>query len=122
MMTTKVILQLMVYVLVFTILMTHQAWGEDDCYDEKDKVKHDCMKTLDISKDWEEPSHKCRRTVQKSDMACICRIITIEEQIKISMGKLVRLARECGKIIPDESKCGRKYQILLSLFEINCHA
>jgi hypothetical protein len=68
MMTTKVILQLMVYALVFTILMTHQGFGEDDCYHEKDKVKHDCIKTLDINKDWEEPSHKCRETVQKSDM------------------------------------------------------
>jgi hypothetical protein len=36
----------MVYALVFTILMTHQAFGEDDCYREKDEVKHDCKKTL----------------------------------------------------------------------------
>ena len=111
----------MVYALVFTIIMTHQAFGEDDCYHEKDKVKHDCIKTLDINKDWEEPSHKCRETVQKSDMACICRIISIDEQIKISMGKLVRLARERGKTIQGGSKCGRKYQVLFSLFEINCH-
>jgi hypothetical protein len=87
---------------------------------KKDKVKHDCIKTLYINKDWEEPSHKCRETVQKSDMACICRNISIEEELKISMGKLVRLTRECGKTIPGGSECGQ-YQVLLPLCEINCH-
>jgi hypothetical protein len=79
------------------------------------------QENLVVHNDWEEPSPKCRETVQKSDMACICRNIGIEEELKISMGKLVRLTRECGKTIPGGSKCGRKYQVLLPLCEINCH-
>ncbi|KAF8704169.1 hypothetical protein HU200_031664 [Digitaria exilis] len=77
------------------------------------------MKTITLEGDYVDPSNKCRETVQKSYMACVCRVISVDEQLKISVVKLVRLARACGKIVPAGSKCGSKCRILLILYAIN---
>ncbi|CAL5031131.1 unnamed protein product [Urochloa decumbens] len=105
-MATKVDLQVMAFALVFIILATHLTWGEVDCHHEKQAVMHKCMKTITIVGDYVDPSNKCREIVQESNMACICRNIEIEDQLKISVVKLVRLARQCGKLVPIGSKCG----------------
>jgi hypothetical protein len=39
MMAPKVVLQVMVFALVFSMLATRPAWGEQDCYAEKDAVR-----------------------------------------------------------------------------------
>lgn len=118
-MAMKVQFQVMVFTLVFIMLTTQLVWGEEDCYDQKKAVKLRCMKTIKLDGDYVDPSDKCRETVQKSDMACVCRVISPHEQLRISVVKLVRLARACGKIVPAGSKCGSKCHILLILYATN---
>jgi hypothetical protein len=109
MMATKVAIQVMVFALVFFIMLaTHPAWGEQECCAEKDAVIHNCMRTITIVGGYVDPSSRCRATVQESDMACVCRAISVNEQLRISVVKLVRLARQCGKLVPVGSKCGSK--------------
>ncbi|CAD6261754.1 unnamed protein product [Miscanthus lutarioriparius] len=43
---------------------------------------------------------------READMVCICSIINDADEQKISVEKLVRLARECGKPLPSHTKCG----------------
>ncbi|TVU15250.1 hypothetical protein EJB05_38775, partial [Eragrostis curvula] len=106
MMATKVIHEALVLALVFTMLTTHQAWGEYDCHGEKELVKSKCKKTITMVGDYIPPDDNCRRAVEASDMACICRILSLEEQNKICVVKLVWLAGECGKPVPAGEKCG----------------
>ena len=90
---------------------TQRAWGERDCYREKTVVLGNCKQTLARGTDYEGPNQRCRATVthRNIDMVCICSIITAEDEEKISVEKLVRLARECGKPLPSHTKCGSEY-------------
>ncbi|KAF8703978.1 hypothetical protein HU200_003902 [Digitaria exilis] len=72
MMAMKVILKLLALYLVFTMFMTHHAWGEEDCYKDKVLVALKCRKTIEIGIPYTDPSDKCRSAVEKSNMACIC--------------------------------------------------
>jgi hypothetical protein len=47
MVTTKLILQgYFFFALAVTMIATHQAWGETDCYEEKESVKHKCSRSI----------------------------------------------------------------------------
>ena len=89
MMAVSVTLQLVVFALVFTMFGTHQAWGVQDCYREKDLVKERCMETIKIGAPYVPPTESCRHTVGQSDMTCICRILTIEELLIVNAAKIV---------------------------------
>jgi hypothetical protein len=106
----KLILQTMVFSIVFTMFATHRAWGERDRYKEKLALLFNCRQTLARGTAYEEPKQTYRATVKhrKIDMVCICSIITAEDEQKISVEKLLRLARECGKPLPAGSSCGSK--------------
>lgn len=110
MMYTKVILRLMAFSLVFSMLVTHQACGEEDCYEDKEAVKSRCKKSINIVGNFVEPTAKCCEKVRASNMACICRKITAKEQLLVlSVVKLVQVARKCGNPVAAGSKCGSKY-------------
>lgn len=114
-MSTKgLVLRLLVLALVFTMHTIHPACGEVDCYQQKEKVKSKCMKTLNLITDYVEPSEKCCKTVRASDMTCVCHALEPEEVLqKISAVKLVRLSQECGNNpVAVGTKRGCKYQIL----------
>ncbi|KXG19465.1 hypothetical protein SORBI_3010G062700 [Sorghum bicolor] len=105
-MSPNVMLQLLVFSLVFTMFTTHQALGEKDCYHERDSVKHDCKKTIKINHPYDPPTAECIGAVKLSDMVCICRILTTDDEKEISVPKLLRLAEECNRPVPAGSKCG----------------
>ncbi|KAF8714794.1 hypothetical protein HU200_027322 [Digitaria exilis] len=107
-MALKVMLQGLVFSLAFAMFTTHHACGEGDCHVEKILVLRACRKTVIIGVEYEHPTNKCRRAVQKSDMVCICRTLSIEEEYFVSAAKLVLLARECGKPVPPGTPCGSK--------------
>jgi len=109
MMGIKVVLQLLVFALVFTMLTKHQALGEQDCYGERDTLMQVCRETLRHDLDYKHPSVSCRRVVRKSDLACICRVLTDDDEKQISVDKFLQLARECGKPVTGTPKCGSKF-------------
>lgn len=99
----------MVFCLVFAMLVTYQAWGEKDCYQDKEKVKSRCKDSISIVGDYAEPSAKCCATVRKSNMACICNNLSAQEQLLVlSVVKLVQVARECWNPVAPGNKCGNK--------------
>jgi hypothetical protein len=65
-------------------------------------------KTINVGDNYAYPSNKSRRTVEQSDMNCICHIVTIEDEHFISASKLVCLARACGNPVTIGNKCGSK--------------
>ncbi|TVU15332.1 hypothetical protein EJB05_38848, partial [Eragrostis curvula] len=100
-------LQILALALVVTTTFTaHEAWAERDCHHEKVLVMYKCSVTLAVGTDYVDPSNKCRRAVESSDMVCVCGIIEVIDQLTISVAKLVRLARECGNPVPAGTKCG----------------
>lgn len=101
----KLILQVLLFVIVFTMIATHQSWGEKDCYGEKEKVKSRCRESIAIEDDI-PPDHECCKAVKESDMICVCRILRIDEETNISAVKLVHVAKTCGKPVPVGNKCG----------------
>lgn len=105
----------LLFALVFTIFATHQVWGEQECYKEKDQVKTNCMRAIGIHGDYARPSKDCCQIVKHSDMICICRILKPIDEVNISVVKLVHVASVCGKPLPSGTKCGSKYQILIIL-------
>lgn len=109
MMDPKVAFQILIIALIVFMFTTHQAWGEQDCHNEKISVIRKCQKIIEIGTPYARPRGACRRAVESSDMACVCRIITEDEEFYISVSKIVQLARDCGKIIPEGAKCGSKY-------------
>ncbi|PUZ43818.1 hypothetical protein GQ55_8G037800 [Panicum hallii var. hallii] len=96
-MATKVTLGLLASALVFTMFAAHQAWGEPDCYAEKELVLRKCRFTIKIPGDYVRPNPSCRVAVDHADMACICHILTIEEESTVSISKILRLARDCDQ-------------------------
>jgi hypothetical protein len=67
MVNTKVILQLIVFSLVFTMLVTRQAWGEEDCYQDKEEIKSKCKDAISLGDDYVQPSAVCCAAVRKSN-------------------------------------------------------
>ncbi|CAL4996178.1 unnamed protein product [Urochloa decumbens] len=104
--TIKVTLQVLVFSLVFSKIVTHQAWGDADCYDDKLLVMDKCEKNLKIRGDYIRPGHECCNAVRGSDIVCVCGKISLEEEAKISIAKVIYVARDCGKPIPAGNKCG----------------
>ncbi|TVU04518.1 hypothetical protein EJB05_47629 [Eragrostis curvula] len=106
-MAMKAILQFVVLALVFDILTSHQALAEEDCHGDKELVKVQCRKTLEVLGPYVDPKPSCIRAVEQSDIACICRIITPEEEIYISIIRFLRLACTCHKPVPSPGQnCG----------------
>ncbi|RLM58290.1 hypothetical protein C2845_PM18G00780 [Panicum miliaceum] len=105
-MATKVTLGLLASALVFTMFAAHQAWDEPDCYAEKELVLRKCRFTIKVPGDYVRPNPSCRVAVDHADMACICRILTIEEESTVSISKILRLARDCDQPVPAGSRYG----------------
>lgn len=114
-MAMKVILRVLVFALGFSMLANHQAWGEQDCYNEKELVKIKCKENIDVVGLYVRPllGEKCCKAVDASDMVCVCGAFTKKELGGISSIKLVHIARDCGHPVPAGTKCGSKYLILL---------
>lgn len=87
---------------------THHAWGEPDCYDEKIKVKQACIQTIKFGGAYKDPTDACKDVVSRSDMTCICSMITSEEETEISVYKFLLLARACNKPVKPGTTCGSK--------------
>ena len=112
----KVMLQLLVFSLVFTMFTAHRALGEKECYHERDLVKHECIKTILINEPYKPPTPECVRAIKLSDIVCICHILTPADESEISVRKLLRLAGEYNRPVPPAgSKCGFKY-LIVSMF------
>ncbi|CAL5073304.1 unnamed protein product [Urochloa decumbens] len=101
-----IILQILVFTLVFTMFTKHQASGEPECYAQKESVMYQCRETLKHTGRYEHPTDSCRRVVRRSDLACICGIFSIEDEARISIGRFLQLASECGKPVTGVPKCG----------------
>ncbi|KAJ1287720.1 hypothetical protein BS78_02G032500, partial [Paspalum vaginatum] len=94
------LLQLVLCALLFTsMLTTHLVHCERDCHDEKTKVIYDCDEELEIPGPYMPPRPSCIRTVKKSDMECICHILSPEDEKTVSAYKMLRLARDCGMTV-----------------------
>ena len=74
-------------------------------------VLQKCRFTIKIPGDYVRPNPSCRVAVDHADMACICHILTIEEEKTVSVSKILRLARDCDQPVPAGNQCGSKYLI-----------
>ncbi|KAF8703559.1 hypothetical protein HU200_032373 [Digitaria exilis] len=123
-MATKGILQAMVFALVFIILSTHQACGEEDCYRDKKLVLHNCKSDIAVATQYVPPSldSKCCHTVQESKIVCVCRTLAREDEgrLRISAFKLASVAKDCGKPVPSGNNCGSMDPLLFILLK-NVH-
>ncbi|KAF8733540.1 hypothetical protein HU200_014841 [Digitaria exilis] len=106
MMPIKVVLQLLLFALVFTLFTTRQTQGEKDCYRQKLVIKFKCWETIKLGVPCVAPSQECIRLIRRSDMVCICCAIAEEDEEEISVAKLLQLADECNKSVPLGTKCG----------------
>ncbi|PNT65515.1 hypothetical protein BRADI_4g43686v3 [Brachypodium distachyon] len=74
--------------------------GEDDCYEEKDAVLHWCSKYIKKvhpphTHPRPHPRMQCCATVKKSDMECVCRVLTEQEKQGIDVARVEVLKTEC---------------------------
>ena len=106
-------LELMVLGVVLIMFTSHKAWGEQDCYADKNTIKRVCINSIKISGNYVPPSYLCRHLVGTSDMACICRVLWPSDEHVVSTAKLIRLASDCGQALSVGSKCGSKYYYLI---------
>lgn len=108
MVAMKLIFRLIVFVLVFAMFVTNQAWGEGDCHNQKLSFMMNCKLSIEHGNASVGPSDKCRSLVKLYDMECICRSFTLEDQTLVDARKVIKLAFRCGKPLPTGSKCGSK--------------
>ncbi|TVU50834.1 hypothetical protein EJB05_02225, partial [Eragrostis curvula] len=106
MMNIKIIPRLLVFSVVFMMFTVHQAWGEQECYQEKANVENVCMNSITINGPYVPPIGHCCNVVRVSDMVCVCRILNKGDELVISSVKLVKVAHDCGQTLPVGSKCG----------------
>jgi len=95
--------------LLTTVNTSHQALSEQDCHEDKEKLLTICLDTIKIDCAYVHPTALCRYFVKKVDMACVCRLLNPVDEVTTSAVKLVHLAHDCGKALPNGSKCGNKY-------------
>ena len=107
---------LAVFALVFVMFTSHQAWSEQDCHEDKEKLLTICWDTIKIDGAYVRPTAFCRYFVKKVDMACVCRLLNPADEVTTSAVKLVHLAHDCGKALPVGSKCGSKYLYIRAIF------
>ncbi|KAL6629022.1 hypothetical protein ACP70R_028787 [Stipagrostis hirtigluma subsp. patula] len=104
MMASKEMLQLLVLASVLAMLMANQAWG---CENEKVLLFEVCKKSLTkYPSKFVHPSQECFQTVLATDMPCVCRILTPQDEETINVERLVRVARDCGRPLPVGTHCG----------------
>jgi hypothetical protein len=105
----KEIIKFLVFVLVFTNFATQLTSGYD-YFGEKLLLMRRCGKTLKRDSDC-PPSPGCVSALNQYNITCICVILSINDQSKISPYKLVHLAHKYDntKVPPAGSKCGSKY-------------
>ncbi|KAL6655225.1 hypothetical protein ACP70R_006051 [Stipagrostis hirtigluma subsp. patula] len=108
-MAVRVLLQVLVVALVFTILTTYQVSGEKDCHDEKDLVFIKCKKTISIYGDYVPPNAACREAVIQSDMTCICLLLNLEDEDTVSVAKIIRVSRECNNPVAPGTQCSSNH-------------
>lgn len=110
---TKKVTTLLLFI-ILALVVIFKANAMKDCYAEKMWVKSECWESIKRVGDYKPPTDKCRYAVERSDMNCICAILTKHEEQTVCPKKLVRLSAECGKPIKIGYKCGGEYLRLCS--------
>ncbi|OAY67591.1 hypothetical protein ACMD2_05197 [Ananas comosus] len=94
----------LVFVLI-AILFCHAT--DAQCPDQWTALKKDCMQFVrKASPAPLPPSQQCCKTVQKSNLTCACKHVDKDLLKKISMQKVVTVAKDCGCPLKPGSKCG----------------
>lgn len=119
-MTTKVAIQILIFVSVFAAFTMHQTRGDQDCYKQKTEFMQKCKNTIKRGPEPIIMEARCRKTVERDDvdMACICRRITPKDEEKVDVEKIVFIAHICHKRVPKGAKCGSKYTTLRCSFDV----
>jgi hypothetical protein len=107
-MTTKAIIHLLFFALIFATFTAHEAWGDKDCYDEKQRFKHECNTNIKRGRNYERPSKSCCDTVRSVDMACVHRTISSEEK-ELSVQEISFLSMACNNSVQVAKKYGGNY-------------
>ena len=121
---------LVVFALVFVMFTSHQAWSEQDCHEDKEKLLITiCWDTVKIDGAYVPPADFYCHFVQIVDMASVCRLLYPVDEVTtsavkkslqltsvVTLSKLVHLAHDCGKALPIGSKCGSKYLYIRAIF------
>ncbi|RCV10042.1 hypothetical protein SETIT_2G079800v2 [Setaria italica] len=105
-MTTKSIIQLLVFALVFTLSIMPRGWGEQDCYREKAKFIEICDLSIRRGSAYMEPHYACCLIVRTYDMVCVCRTMTDEDEKTVDVQHAYFVSRDCHKPVPAGNKCG----------------
>ncbi|PAN10080.1 hypothetical protein PAHAL_2G070800 [Panicum hallii] len=105
-MPAKAVIQLVVFALVFTLCTMPRAWGEQDCYREKDVFLHKCAWSIRRGLAYLHPNPICCRTVRKIDMTCVCGAILPREEETIDVRHAYFVSQDCRKPVPAGNKCG----------------
>ncbi|TVU08555.1 hypothetical protein EJB05_41964 [Eragrostis curvula] len=92
MMATKEILRIFVLALIFSTYISHKAWGDQECYTEKENIEKGCKTSIKTRGNYVFPSTMCCDVVRASDMVCVCRILSDTDEHVISAIKLVQVA------------------------------
>ena len=112
--TKATITRLQVLALVFTLFITMpHAWGEKDCYDEKDAFLQKCAWSIKRGLAYMPPHPICCRTIQKIDMTCVCGAIVPDEEETVDVRHAYFVSRDCHKPVPAGNKCGSKCLLIL---------
>ncbi|KAG2617928.1 hypothetical protein PVAP13_3NG258070 [Panicum virgatum] len=107
--TTKTILHPLVFVLALTMLV---ALAHGSFFVFKINVFKHCMGV--IKKDppqSHDPSKKCKKVVEDSNLVGICSVLTEQDEQQISVERLVSLGRKYDKVFPPGARCGTSYII-----------
>jgi hypothetical protein len=97
-MTTKAIIHLLFFALIFATFTAHEAWGDKDCYDEKQRFKHECNANIKTDGNYERPETMSCDTVRSVDMACVHRTISSEEK-ELSVQEISFLSMACNNSV-----------------------
>lgn len=110
-MTTKAIIQLLFFALVFATFTAHGAWGED-CCDEKERFKHKCNANVKRDQNYERPSKFCCDIVRSVDMACVHHRTISSEEKELSVQKIACLSMACNNSVRVGKKYGGNYNYI----------
>ncbi|PUZ65032.1 hypothetical protein GQ55_3G190600 [Panicum hallii var. hallii] len=107
--TTKAILRPLIFALALTMLV---ALAHGSFYVHRRNVFKHCMAVIKKHPPQRHtPSNKCTGVVLKSNLVGICSILTLEDEQKISVERLVSLGRRFGQVFTPGARCGTAYII-----------
>jgi len=98
-----------VFVVILGIIGGHYGnirVGEGQCHGDLEGLIKNCAAYVQKPGEMTDPSEACCKVIKGTDVVCMCKHLTPEQQQLLSAVKVIHCLQFCGKPLAPGIKCG----------------